>query len=345
MGTISKRTLKDSIVWEAQIRRRGYPKLCKSFMAKDDAMRWMRETESSIDKGKYKSGKEAEKTTLLEALDRYLEEVSALKKGWKREKTRIEDWKKRPIASRFLSGIRSSDISAYRKERRAEKYSERTITLELAIISHLYSYAQKKWQGMEALENPVIGSKVKGTDPDRKTKKEKGYRGRDRVLSADEQTKFLPILTKEMRRIVIIAIETGMRRGELMGLAWSQIDLSQRMVKLTDTKNGTSRDVPLTNTAIAAFREQAHGTLPISGKVWSIGADRATSIFAEKAREVELSDIRFHDLRHTAATRLAKVYQINDLAKILGHSTLDMTLRYYNPTGNELVNKMIKAGV
>ncbi|MHB8544656.1 MAG: site-specific integrase [Leptospirales bacterium] len=186
---------------------------------------------------------------------------------------------------------------------------------------------------------------MKGTDPDRKTKKEKGYRGRDRVLSADKQAKLLPVLTEEMRRIVIIAVETGMRRGELMGLTWGQVDLSQKLVKLTDTKNGTSRDVPLTNTAITSFREQAHGTLPISGKVWSIGADRATSIFAEKVRVVELSDIRFHDLRHTAATRLAKVYQINDLAKILGHSTLDMTMRYYNPTGNELVNTMVKAGV
>ncbi|MHB8544657.1 MAG: hypothetical protein ACYC9S_11760 [Leptospirales bacterium] len=143
MGTISKRELKDSIVWEAQIRRRGYPKLRKSFMTKDDAMRWMRETEHQMDKGKYQSGKEAEKTTLSEALDRYLEEVSALKKGWKREKTRIEDWKKRPIAARFLSSIRSSDITAYRKERRAEQYSERTITLELAIISHLFLCSKK----------------------------------------------------------------------------------------------------------------------------------------------------------------------------------------------------------
>ena len=337
MASFYERKLADSTVWEAKIRRKGYPVQMRSFDKKSDAEKWAREIESSMDRGVFKSTKEAEKTTLSEALDRYLEEVSKHKKGHQREKSRIEKWKTHALGSRYLASIAPKDIADYAAKRKSEGYSRQTVYLELAIISHLYNYAAAKW-GMRALENPVPPTRVKGTDPHRGH----GYKGRERTLSSPEKEKLFEYLNEEMQHIVDLAIETGMRRGELLSLTVSNVDLAKKTVKLDMTKNGDSREVPLSPAAVDILRTVL-GTkkvVGIDGKLWSIGPDRATSIFARAVKEVGLKDIRFHDLRHTAATRLASLYQAHELAKILGHKVLNMVMRYYNPTGEELGKKM-----
>ncbi len=337
MATFWKRELKDSIVWEAQIRRKGFPVQRRSFDKREDAEKWAREIESSMDRGIFKSTKEGEKTTLKDALDRYLEEVSKHKKGHKREKGRIEQWKAHPLSSRYLASIGPKDIAEYASERKSEGYSMRTIQLELAIISHLYNYAAAKW-GMRALENPVAPTRVKGTDPHRG----QTYRGRNRTLSLSEKEKLFEHLNEEMQQIVTLAFETGMRRGELMSLTVSNVDLTKKIVKLEETKNGDSREVPLSPVAADTLKAVLgkKKVVGLDGKLWTLGPDRVTSVFASAAKEAGLKDIRFHDLRHTAATRLAGIYQAHELAKILGHKVLNMVMRYYNPTGEDLGRKM-----
>lgn len=337
MATFWKRELKDSTVWEAQIRRKGFPVQRRSFDKREDAEKWAREIESSMDRGIFKSTKEGEKTTLKDALDRYLEEVSKHKKGHKREKGRIEQWKAHPLSSRYLASIGPKDIAEYASERKSEGYSMRTIQLELAIISHLYNYAAAKW-GMRALENPVAPTRVKGTDPHRG----QNYRGRNRTLSLSEKEKLFEHLNEEMQQIVTLAFETGMRRGELMSLTVSNVDLTKKIVKLEETKNGDSREVPLSPVAADTLKAVLgkKKVVGLDGKLWTLGPDRVTSVFASAAKEAGLKDIRFHDLRHTAATRLAGIYQAHELAKILGHKVLNMVMRYYNPTGEDLGRKM-----
>ena len=337
MATFWKRELKDSTVWEAQIRRKGFPVQRRSFDKREDAEKWAREIESSMDRGIFKSTKEGEKTTLKDALDRYLEEVSKHKKGHKREKGRIEQWKAHPLSSRYLASIGPKDIAEYASERKSEGYSMRTIQLELAIISHLYNYAAAKW-GMRALENPVAPTRVKGTDPHRG----QTYRGRNRTLSLSEKEKLFEHLNEEMQQIVTLAFETGMRRGELMSLTVSNVDLTKKIVKLEETKNGDSREVPLSPVAADTLKAVLgkKKVVGLDGKLWTLGPDRVTSVFASAAKEAGLKDIRFHDLRHTAATRLAGIYQAHELAKILGHKVLNMVMRYYNPTGEDLGRKM-----
>lgn len=337
MATFWKRELKDSTVWEAQIRRKGFPVQRRSFDKREDAEKWAREIESSMDRGIFKSTKEGEKTTLKDALDRYLEEVSKHKKGHKREKGRIEQWKAHPLSSRYLASIGPKDIAEYASERKSEGYSMRTIQLELAIISHLYNYAAAKW-GMRALENPVAPTRVKGTDPHRG----QNYRGRNRTLSLSEKEKLFEHLNEEMQQIVTLAFETGMRRGELMSLTVSNVDLTKKIVKLEETKNGDSREVPLSPVAADTLKAVLgkKKVFGLDGKLWTLGPDRVTSVFASAAKEAGLKDIRFHDLRHTAATRLAGIYQAHELAKILGHKVLNMVMRYYNPTGEDLGRKM-----
>jgi len=339
MASYYKRTLVDSTVWEAKIRRKGYPIQMRSFDKEEDAKKWAREIESTMDRGVFRSTKEAEKTTLSSALDRYLNEVSKHKKGHQREKSRIEKWKSHPLGSRYLASITPKDIADYMSERKAEGYSTRTAYLELAIISHLYNYAAAKW-GMRALENPVAPTRVKGTDPTRGP----SYKGRERTLSIPEKEKLFEHLNEEMKHIVDLAVETGMRRGELLSLAVSNVDLAKKTVKLEPdrTKNGDSREVPLSQAAVDILKTvlERKKIIGLDGKIWSMGPDRVTSVFAEAARKAGLKDIRFHDLRHTAATRFAGLYETHELAKILGHKTVNMVMRYYNPTGEELGKKM-----
>lgn len=337
MASFYERKLTDSTVYEVKIRRKGYPIQMRSFDKEEDAKKWAREIESTMDRGVFRSTKEAEKTTLSAALDRYLNEVSKHKKGHQREKSRIEKWKSHPLGSRYLASITPKDIADYASERKAEGYSIRTAYLELAIISHLYNYAAAKW-GIRALENPVALTRVKGTDPHRG----QGYKGRERTLSIPEREKLFEHLNEEMKHIVALAVETGMRRGELMSLTVSNVNLTKKTVKLDKTKNGDSREVPLSPAAVDILKTvlERKKIIGLDGKIWSMGPDRVTSVFAEAARKAGLKDIRFHDLRHTAATRLAGLYEVHELAKILGHKVLNMVMRYYNPTGEELGKKM-----
>ena len=338
MATFDKR---GDLQWRAQIRRKGYPIQRKTFNSRAEAEAWAKTVESEMIRGVFRSSKEAERTTLKAALDRYLEEVSVHKRGHTREKKRIEKWKAHPLASRFLASITPKDISEYHKERREAGYSERTIWLEVAILSHLFNYARAKW-GMDSLENPVAPTRVKGTDPDKK--KRGNHEGRDRVLSREEQEKLLDKLSQEMRWIVTIAVETGMRRGEIMSLSRQNIDLAKRLVKLDRTKNGDSRSIFLSEKAYNSLKEVMNQPVRnIDGSLWTRGADNVTSIFARATRSAELKDLRFHDLRHTAATRLAPFMQVHELAKYLGHRTVNMVMRYYNPSGDETGTRIMEA--
>lgn len=338
MATFEKR---GDLQWRVKIRRRGFPSQTKTFNSKAEGEAWARSMESDMDRGIFRASKEAERTTLKEALDRYLEEVSVHKRGHSREKKRIEKWNNHTLASRFLASISSKDISQYHKERRDAGYSERTIWLEVAILSHLFNYARAKW-GMEALENPVAPTRIKGTDPDKR--KTGHYSGRNRTLSREEQENLFRHLSQEMQWIVTIAVETGMRRGEIMSLTRENVDLSKRFVKLDKTKNGDSRSIFLSEKARNAFKEIiTQPVLKLDGSIWNRKADNVTTAFAKAARSAGLKDIRFHDLRHTAATRLAPFMQVHELAKYLGHRTVNMVMRYYNPTGEETGTKIIAA--
>ena len=151
MATITKR---GAYIWQAKVRRRGYPRISKTFSTRPKAERWARMMESEMDDGVFVSRKEAESTTLEEAFERYKKEITSYKKGAKQEKNRINQWMKRPLAKLFLSNIRGQDIAKYRDERLEQGKSPYTVNNELIILSHLFNTARKEW-GMESLQNPV----------------------------------------------------------------------------------------------------------------------------------------------------------------------------------------------
>ncbi|SIN85224.1 site-specific integrase [Paraburkholderia phenazinium] len=380
MPTIRKR---GQYQWEAQVRRRGYPAQSKTFTTKAEAEAWANMIESEMSRGVWVSRSEAEATTLYEALKRYDEEVSLSKKGAAQESSVLKTCKAVDLAKRPLATIRSADVAKLRDEW-LKDYKPATVLRRLAVLSHVFNVARKEW-GMESLSNPVelvrkpqpnnartrrIASGEPGTeDSDASdTESERGAQDGEleRVVEASSST-LLPA-------IIWLAVETAMRRGEIVSLRWEHVDLKRRVAHLPATKNGDSRDVPLSPRAVAVLQALTNnhdeakdapkvaptsdGVVDDKRSVFNIRSDAVTRAFeraVERARKFYLdecrnagrqpdgkllTDLRFHDLRHEAISRLASIFPMHELTKITGHKDPRMLMRYYHPRAEDLAKKL-----
>ena len=324
MATFRKR----SGSWQALVKKKGYGQIGRTFDTKGEAEAWAKITEAEMIRGVYFSRKEAESTTLSEALDRYEREISSLKKGYLQEKKRIRSWKAHPLAKRFLATIQGKDIAAWRDARIKSGSSANTVRLDLAIISHLFEIARKEW-GMEGLTNPVKAIRMPSPPA-----------GRDRRLQPGELEKILEFSSEEMNQVIRFALETAMRRGELAGMTWEMVDLKKRTVTLPETKNGQKRIVPLSSVALSILKERL-GTRRLDGKVWDIGLDAISQGFARTCRNAGISGLHFHDLRHEATSRLFENgFDTMEVRTITGHKTLQMLARYTHLRAEDLVKRM-----
>jgi integrase len=309
------------------VRRKGYPSVMKTFDTKAAAKRWARFVESEMDQGAYVSREEAENTSFAEALDRYAQEITPRKKGARQEGDRIKVLAKHALAHRSLASIRGADIASYRDERLAAGKSPITVNNELILISHLFSTARKEW-GMESLQNPVSNVRKPRLPP-----------GRDRRLGGDEERQLLERAEYPMQELIVLALETGMRQGELLALSWPGIDLKRRTVSLADTKSGDARAVPLSRRAVQTVK-----SLPrrLDGKLFpELSASAVSHKFRALCRAAEIEGLRFHDLRHEATSRLFELgLNPMEVAAITGHKTLVMLKRYTHLRAEDLARKL-----
>lgn len=326
MATITKRGSN----YHVRIRHKGYPTQSKTFTTRPDARAWASSVEGEMLRGVFVSRVESERTTLQQALDRYALEVTPNKKGAARELQRIRLWKDHPLSYRALASIRGADMAKYRNERAAQGVSGNTIRLDLALVSHVYEVARKEW-GMECLVNPV-----------KAIRRPKLAKGRERRLHVGEEEALLGYCDRKgnyaLRAAIKLALETAMRRGELLRLRWKDIDLNRRIATLDDSKNGESRQVPLSGLALEALR-----TLPrrIDGKVLGLHCDALSHAFCDACKALGLHDLRFHDLRHEATTRLfERGLNTMQVAAITGHKTLQMLKRYTHLRVEDMVSML-----
>ena len=140
-------------VWQAHIRRRGYPAQVRTFDNKTDAENWASDIEAEMRRGKFVSRAEAEGTTLAEALARYIDEV-VLRKHTKGEDAICRWWSALPVSSRPMAAVRGKDITAAIRQKEAEGAGPRTLSAYLSTLSHLFTIARREW-GMESLGNPA----------------------------------------------------------------------------------------------------------------------------------------------------------------------------------------------
>ena len=309
--------------WLAQIRRKGHETICRTFDTKAEAERWAIGVESKMGDGRYEDTREALTTTLSECLSRYESEVTVSKKGAVQERYRIALWLRDDLANKPIGAIKSLDIAKWRDARIASGVSSGTVRLDLALISNLFTIAIQEW--CLPIINPVMN-----------IRKPSPGKPRDRCLLAGEEDKILGACSPEMRIIVILAIETAMRRGEIIGLRREMI--SGQIITLPDTKNGTVRKVPLSTRALAVLSEMPHR---LDGKVFGYTEHGCTQMFVKYCQRLNIKDLRFHDLRHHALTRMAENgLSEMELKAISGHKCSQMLSRYVNLNVNNLANKL-----
>lgn len=305
--------------WYVQIRRKGHDTICRTFNTKSEGERWALIIESGMGVGTYIDNRETLSTSLFECLERYASEIVPLKKGAARDLVRVKFWQREPLAKKSIGTIKQADVAKWRDARIASGLSGSTVKKDLALLSHVFTIAIKEW-GFP-LTNPVM-----------MIRKPKADTGRDRRLYDGEEDALLKSATPELRVFIILAIETAMRRGELHGLKRSWI--KGRVAHLPDTKNGSSRSVPLSKRALAAI-----STLPlrIDGSLWELGIDAYTRGFGRLCDELKITDLVFHDLRHEATSRLfEKGLDVMQVKSITGHKSMQMLARYTHFKADEL---------
>jgi len=327
---IQKRINSDgTVTYRAQVRMRGASPLSQSFKRITDAKAWIEATKTAIRGGTIVSS-EAGRTTLREALERYLREITPAKKGAKREADRVKQWMKNPLAFRFLSQLRGVDFATYRDQRRANGKAENTIRIELAMISKLYKIAGRDW-GMEGLRNPIASVTMPA-----------GSNRRERRLHPDEETALMAVLATMgayMVPLAQLAIETAMRQGELLALTWRNVDLVRRVAHLSDTKNSDSRDVPLSTRAVEIIRALPR-PLDNLAPLFPISQDEVIRTFRAACTQAGIENLKFHDLRHEAVSRICDKLPMHEAMRVTGHRTPSMLMRYYHPKAEDLARKL-----
>lgn len=335
MASIRKRGDK----WQARIVRKGFPPIAKSFLTRNDAELWGRAIERELDVGAYIPRSNAEGITVKELIKRYTSEVVPKLRGKETESIRlatIED----KIGSTRLTALTPLTAAQYRDER-LNDVCPSTVLRELQTLSAMLNHARREW-GL-IFQNPVEA--IRKPTPNR---------GRDRRLEPAEEQRLLNALEYEGRRengqigkgarntwikpLVLLALETAMRRGELLALDWRQVDLKNQTAFLPLTKNGDSRTVPLSSKAIAILR-----ALPrtLSGQVFPVTPNALKHAWTRACASAKIIDLHFHDLRHEATSRIAeKLPNLIELASVTGHKDVKMLARYYHPKAEDLALKL-----
>lgn len=316
--------------WQARVFRKGQKALVKTFHSKEDAQKWARSIEVQWDKGTFTNQSLAERTTFKELIERYMSEVTPTMRGAKPDLIRLAAISRKPIAKFNLVALTPQRISEYRDQRLREVASA-TVIRELAYFSSIINHACREW-GIN-VNNPVL-----------MVKKPNGTQGRNRTLNSAELEKLLeqlkPIGRKSiwMAPLVHLALETAMRRGELLSLQWEHVDLAHRTAHIELTKNGEARTVPLSTKAVEILLKLPRS---IDGRVFPISHEVVSQAFNRARRKARIEDIRFHDLRRTAITKLAEMLpNVVELSAVSGHKSLAMLKRYYHPDPRQLALKL-----
>ena len=318
----------------ARIRRKGFPEVSKTFERMTDARQWARDIENEMDRGVYVSRKEAESTTLYDALERFINEYILNLKMVANETRRAKALQKREIATLYMASIRSKHIAEFIKEREDEGVKPNTIRLDLAILSRLFEVAATDW-GMESLSNPV-----------KRARKPKLNGGRTRRLQPalgedekSEEERLLEACGERFRPVVKFAIETAMRRSEIANLRWENVDQQGKTLYLSKTKNMSERTVPLSPAALDILKNIPR---QISGSVFGMSENAITIAMRRARKEAEITDLTFHDLRHEATSRLFENTDLDilEIAEITGHKNLQMLKRYTHLRADRLAARL-----
>ncbi len=319
--------------WRIQIEVRGQ-RDANTLPTKREALEWAarRKTELLA----VQTGRAGEIKSLADALDRYRKEVSPGKRGELKEALRLQAFlKQAQFPGRvMLADLAPEHLAAWR-DARLKVNSRGAVLRDMVLLSHVLEVARREWRWLAA--NPMRDVR-KPAEPDH----------RERVIAPWEVRRMLRAMGWSARKPVrsvsqavawcfVVALQTGMRAGELCGLRWEDVRADHVVLHAGKTKTGKGRDVPLLPTARRALQAMKGFDDEL---VFGIGAPTLDALFRKYRKRCGMDGFTFHDARHTAATRLAPLVDVLTLCKIFGWTTATRALVYYNPTGSQLARQL-----
>jgi len=251
------------------------------------------------------------------------------KRSWKRDEISLNHLKEF-FKSKNLSEITPDLIEKYRLKRRADGVSPSTINRELACLKTCFSKAVE-WEKAE--RNPAA-----------KIKKFHEPNAKERILTVEEMKRLLDAASPEIRPVLIIALNTGMRRGEILSLRWRDVDFVKGFILIEDSKSGRSRKVPMNGLVFETLRTMNRDReFVFENPETKTNVKDVKTAFKGACRRAEIKGVRFHDLRHTTASRMIEAgVDLVTVSKVLGHTTIQMTMRYCHPTPENMKNAVDK---
>ncbi len=301
------------------------------FDTKAEAKNWAALTEAQILERKLR--KEGQNRSFAETLERYRDEVAVDMKSSRWTTNRINFLLENlPFCLKPTNDVSPADLADWR-DSRLKINSPSTVNRDFKLLSAIFTIAAREWGWCS--QNPCS-----------QVSRPKMPRPRSRIVSDDERELILNALGYRPGMVpgmmihylgaaFLLAIETAMRKGEMLSLRWDDVDLQRRIALLRDTKNGEDRHVPLSHAAIVILEPFPHE----ESRVFPINYGTSDQYFRRMLKRLGINDLHFHDTRHTACTILARKMQAVDLAKITGHKDLNLLLNtYYNPGIDHLVS-------
>ena len=326
MASIRKKRNK----WQVQIRRKGTRPLTRSFLARKDAETWARSVEVMVDRREIPAdGRQLESLKLGDLVKRYRDEVTPRKRRSEIETIELNAFLRHRICFIPLSELRTADFASYRDERLAH-VKPATVRRQLSPIRHLFRIARDEW-ALPIKENPLERLRIQGADQRRNRRLLPGEL--QRLLSESARTR-----NKFVKTLILIALETGMRQGEILRLVPSHLNLTRQVLRITESKNGYQREIPLTKNAIALL----HPLLREDGRrIFPITATALKLAFKRLVRRAGITDLRFHDLRHEAISLFfEKGLTLPEVAMISGHRDQRMLFRYAHGNRESALRKL-----
>ena len=312
MGCVRRRGTK----WNAQVRIAGWRSFTKTFEKKSDALDWCRETEIAIRSAPLNNSNSSLNLKFRDLVEKYRDTVTPTHKGHQPETYRLNRFASSWIGRVKVAYLTSRHFEQYRNDR-LETVKECTVRGELTLMKRVLDFGIRNL-GVGLTDNPIKFVELPST-----------YTPRTRRLENDEFGRLLNNALKQrnplIAPIIIFAVETGMRRSEILKLRWSDIHWGKRTAKLTNTKNGDDRTVPLTRNAFEVLEN-----LKIETEVvFPITANCLQLAWRRVRKNANIEDLRFHDLRHESITRFFEHgLTVPEVALISGHKDIRQLFRY-----------------
>jgi len=274
-----------------------------------------------IIEGRFFEKQEAQERSLAELMDRYANEHAARRANHRRELTSIQNLKNF-FGNPTLDHITPKLIVAYKNKRYTDGVKPATINRELATLKKAFNLARREWEW--CTDNPVC-----------RVSMERENNTRDRWLTVEEEQRLLPATAPWLREVIVFAVNTGMRMGEILALTWAGVDLFRRTVTVFRSKNGERRTIPINSIVLDllkhkyAARSRMTDVLFHSQAGTSLDGSNIRRGLNAALRLAKIQDFHFHDLRHTFATRIVQAgVDLYKVQRLLGHKSPIMTQRY-----------------